>query len=397
MRPPENFKVRHGTAAITVFPWKHSSGEIHWRWKDQAGKTHTRKDRKKARDDAFDYAKKLHAGTSSLDDLPDPTKQAIQRMIRAGFTPKLADEFIAWKSNAYPQKPVADAVASFLALKEANRGRSIQNLRTLRKHLSPLAAAFPGKFLSDITTGDLEQHLQSNPANGNRTRRNIRASIVTFWRWCAKSGFVASADPAVAIERPIVTRSIPETWSPAELRTMLDAVRPEYLPWLAAAAFGGFRLDEISPLPGGEKSPLDWSDFQWDRDIVIVRPETDKNGHRRVVPILPALRAHLFSLKATTGPVLAAPPPQKLGRGKGAIAETRRLGALVGEGGWRKNALRHSWISYRAAVVGLAQTAMEAGNSESQARRAYNDAKSKEEAAEWFSLRPLENPGEPAA
>ena len=165
--------------------------------------------------------------------------------------------------------------------------------------------------------------------------------------------------------------------------------------WRVSGLSQAIRPDEISPLAGGSKSPLDWSDFQWDRDIIIVRPETDKNGHRRVVPILPALRAYLFPLKADNGPVLAAPPPQKLGRGKGAIAETRRLGALVG--GWKRNALRHSWISYRAADVGLAQTAMEAGNSESQARRAYNDAKSKEEAAEWFSLRPLENSREPAA
>lgn len=391
MAKSEKFQVRHGTATITVFPWKHSSGVIHWRYRDQNGKCHTRKDKKKARDEAFALAKRIHAGTESLDALPDATRQAIHRMIRAGFTPALADEFLAWKSRAYPEKPVDEAIQTFLALKEANRGRSIQNLRTLRKHLTPLATTFAHKNLSDVTTGDLEQYLQANPANGNRTRRNIRASIVTFWRWCAKSGFVASADAAVAIERPLVTRSIPETWSPAELRTMLNAVRPEYLPWLVAAAFGGFRLDEISPLAGGSKSPLDWSDFQWARDIVIVRPETDKNGHRRVVPILPALRAYLFPLRVDKGPILASPPPQKLGRGKGAIAETRRLGALVG--GWRKNALRHSWISYRAAVVGLAQAAMEAGNSESQARRAYNDAKSPKEAEEWFSLRPKRTSG----
>ena len=57
-------------------------------------------------------------------------------------------------------------------------------------------------------------------------------------------------------------------------------------------------------------------------------------------------------------------------------------------GGWRRNALRHSFISYRAAQTGLSQTAMEAGNSESEARRSYNDAKGKDEADAWFAVVP---------
>lgn len=39
-------------------------------------------------------------------------------------------------------------------------------------------------------------------------------------------------------------------------------------------------------------------------------------------------------------------------------------------------------------LAGVAQTAMEAGNSESEARKSYNDAKSEAEAEEWFSLKP---------
>ena len=57
-------------------------------------------------------------------------------------------------------------------------------------------------------------------------------------------------------------------------------------------------------------------------------------------------------------------------------------------GGWRSNALRDSYISYRAAKVGLGKTSMEAGNSEAEAKASYNDAKSEAEADEWFGLFP---------
>jgi len=67
-------------------------------------------------------------------------------------------------------------------------------------------------------------------------------------------------------------------------------------------------------------------------------------------------------------------------------AETARLGALIG--GWRPNALRHSFISYRAAVVGISQAAQEAGNSEAISRRAYQDAMGSDVAEAWFGVLP---------
>ena len=61
-----------------------------------------------------------------------------------------------------------------------------------------------------------------------------------------------------------------------------------------------------------------------------------------------------------------------------------RIGRLIG--GWKANALRHSFISYRAAQVGLGKTAMEAGNSEGEAKRSYNSAMSEVEANLYFSI-----------
>jgi predicted RNA-binding protein with PUA-like domain len=75
------------------------------------------------------------------------------------------------------------------------------------------------------------------------------------------------------------------------------------------------------------------------------------------------------------------------------MAETTRLGKLVG--GWKRNALRHSFISYRAAVVGIAKAAAEAGNSESESRKSYQDAKSLDEGVRWFAVRAKCSPNVP--
>lgn len=65
----------------------------------------------------------------------------------------------------------------------------------------------------------------------------------------------------------------------------------------------------------------------------------------------------------------------------------RAVTTILGEavGGWKANALRHSFISYRAVQIGLSRTALEAGNSEAEARRSYHDAMTEADALAWFS------------
>jgi len=389
--------VRVGSVSILLYPWRHPSGRQYWRfvWHDpETGrrKYATRADYKDAKKAARDKAVELANGSVDFTKLTDQQRRAITRLLAADATLANVDEFLAWQARKYPKKDLAEAVTELLTEVERNKGDSIQNLRTLRKNLTPLAKHFAERDLASITTKEISDYVASNPNWGNRTRRNIRGSVVTLFRWAQAHEWLPDGKTAAErVPAPISKRKTPETWSPEEMITLLQNVRPEYLSWLAACAFGGFRTDEIYPLTGGTKSPLDWSDFHWDRNIIIVREETSKTL-RRVVPILPALRAWLWPIKQASGPVGAAmQPPTKQGRGKGAIAETKRLGELVG--GWRKNAIRHSWISYRAALVGIGQASMEAGNSESEAKKSYNDAKGPDEAKRWFALMPQKNCG----
>ncbi len=58
-------------------------------------------------------------------------------------------------------------------------------------------------------------------------------------------------------------------------------------------------------------------------------------------------------------------------------------------GGWRQNALRHSFISYRVALTGdVARTALEAGNSPKMIFRHYREVVTEEDAKAWFAITP---------
>lgn len=374
--------VKYKTVSITVYPITRSTGQ-YWQFKRQDGSQVTRTSLEKAKLEAKNYAQATYKGSLDLDTLTPQQIRAMKRMIEADPTCRLVDEFLVWHGKKAPKKLVKDAYEDFLALKDTNAGRSTQNAKTLRKHVKPFVDLHGKSQLAAITVGDVENYLISNPKNGNRTRRNIRASVVTFFRWCRLREYLPDERTAAEkAEIPVVADTIPETYSPAELAVLLANVRTEYRAWLAIAAWAGVRTDEICPIAGSRKIPLDWSDVDFERKIITVRPETAKMKRRRVIPMCDALRAVLHPLKQKSGPVHAAPPPTK-DDGKGKQAETARLGKLVG--GWRSNALRHSFISYRCAQVGLGVTAMEAGNSEAEAKRSYLDAKSPEEATAWFA------------
>jgi hypothetical protein len=367
--------VKYKTVTITVYPWKHPSGRSYWRYKSN-GKHVTRSSLEVAKKEALEYARSIFRGGPDMQALTHEQKRACQRMIEADPTCGLVDEFLVWHAKRAPKKNSREAVEEFLREKERNQGSSPHNVTTLKRHLSLI----PDMTLGDIGPGDLPA-LKGAP----RTRKNIRAAWVTFFKWSVERGFLPHGEKTAAekVGKPIVTRGIPSTWTPDELRILLAACRVQYRPWLALCALGGLRTEEVIPQQASTKPPLTWEDIHFDRDLIIVRPETSKTGQRRVIPLCPALKSWLLPLagQGVIGPHLYPSKPST----HGTLSETARLGALVG--GWRRNALRHSFISFRAAQCGsLGQTALEAGNSESEARRSYNDAKSKKEADAWFGV-----------
>ena len=97
------------------------------------------------------------------------------------------------------------------------------------------------------------------------------------------------------------------------------------------------------------------------------------------MPLLPNLRAWLEPLKKDDGHVCFVP---------NVAFRLNYLGEKSGVG-WRQNALRHSYASYRLAdTPDAAKVALEMGNSPDKLFRHYRELVTPDAAKEWFAIMP---------
>ena len=397
MKKVTSKRVTVGNISITVLPWTHRSGQTYWRFAwtcPHTGKRMfgTRSDQAEANKAAYEKALELSRAGFDPASLTDSQVKAIRKLLEHDPSLSFVDDYLASLARQRPTVTLCDSLAAFLAAKQANRAASVHNTLTLDRHLEGLLAhCGPKTILADIPPESLQRFVDGEGTRSARYRLNIRRSVVTFFRWARKMDYLPDKTTAAEkTEIPLIVRGTPGTYTVDQVRTILSNSAAEHAPWFALAALAGIRGDEMLPMAGGEKRPLDWADVHWREAIIVIRPETAKTKHKRVVPLNSALRSWLEPYRKESGPIVTNDP--RRGHSVDDCAETTRLGRLIG--GWKPNALRHSFISYRAAKVGLGKTAMEAGNSEGEAKRSYNDAMSEAESDRYFAIsRPvLENP-----
>lgn len=129
-----------------------------------------------------------------------------------------------------------------------------------------------------------------------------------------------------------------------------------------------------------------------DRQAVIdLGSDQTKTASRRPVPILDTLKAWITPFVKREGPVLEYSLP---GRGilkLGKKADKARKAADPGASTfkWKTNALRHSFASYRLAVVeDVAKVSLEMGNSPQKIFSNYRKVVTKSRAQAWFAVLP---------
>jgi len=152
---------------------------------------------------------------------------------------------------------------------------------------------------------------------------------------------------------------------------LLNKARASLLPYLAIGAFAGLRNAEIRR--------LDWSNVRFDRGFIECEASMTKTRRRRLVPMQDNLRAWLEPLRVPSGPVIL----------RRSVPGT--LGALGRQAGlrWKRNALRHSYISNRLALMpDTARVALECGNSSDMIFQHYRELVTPDEAKAWFNILP---------
>jgi integrase len=154
----------------------------------------------------------------------------------------------------------------------------------------------------------------------------------------------------------------------------------ETRPLYALAALAGVRWGEIEKLERGDIR----------ENEIVIKAAKAKTRSRRIIKILPNLREFLAPYWGRTGSVLPLATEQST-RGKPSAKRLERLRMKIDkEAGltpWKKNALRHSFISYLYALTNDEnRTAAMAGNSPGMIHRHYRALVSREDAERYFSI-----------
>jgi integrase len=266
--------------------------------------------------------------------------------------------------------PVSAVVNELLASKRA-KGRSELYLTDLRIRLMRFAKACKKRPLSEITTEDIDVFLESLGI-ASRSQNNFRATIGTLIRFGKAKGYVAKDHPGVSnVDKASHAAQEVQVFTPEELEKLLVAAKVELVPAIVLGGFAGIRSEEIKR--------LGWEDIHLQEGHIEIKSAKSKTKVRRLIPIQDNLKAWLRPHAKDAGRVIPfanlALQFEKLSR----LAEVQ----------WKKNGLRHSFISYRTALTAnIPMVSLEAGNSPAIISRNYLKCVSPANAHRWFAIGP---------
>ena len=209
----------------------------------------------------------------------------------------------------------------------------------------------------------LERKFKS-PVTRNTNLRTLKTMAV----W-AKSQNIISHETISGVELWKEPAGEIEIYTPDEISRLLGGLPSVMVPQFAIGAFAGLRV--------AEAHRLDWSDINLERGFITVSASKAKTAARRLVPIQANLRAWLAPYARTSGEI--APFARTY------PSEVVRLNKLPS----KRNALRHSYISYRLAITPDApRVALECGNSPEMIFQHYRELVTPEDAEAWFEIMP---------
>ena len=302
---------------------------------------------------------------------------------------ELRNFYLSRNPAGLPRKTVAEVKDELIKAK-TNAGCSDVYLKDLRLRLGHFSEAF-GVPISMVTGIQVQQWLDGLGKSG-RTRNNYRRLIGGLFKFAIRRGYLPKDHSEIqAVEKVKDGHGEIEVFTPDELRKLFAAclervkerkvwrTREDMVPYLAIAAFCGLRAAEIQR--------LDWSEVHLtgpERFIEVTAGKA-KTASRRTVPISDNCAAWLSPHVKTSGPVAAFERSDK----QLFIYLAEKAGVP-----WKHNGLRHSFISYRLAMIkNVHQVSLEAGNSPQMVFKHYRQLVRESEAAEWFAITPAKKTG----
>jgi len=312
-------------------------------------------------------------------------------LLQGGSLVEAARYYVKRNPPQMPKMLVPKVVEEMIAAKTAD-GVSKYYTSDLKWRLGRFAKKFPGS-ITFVTSADIQDFLRdlkgepdeagkALPVTG-RSRNNFRRAIGTLINFAVSRGYLVKG--TVEIEDVAQAREENgeiEIFRPEEMAAVLKIADERLIPFLAIGAFAGLRHAELQR--------LDWAEVRMDDGFIEVKANKAKTASRRLVPIQDNLKRWIKPYRKASGHIcdyvntsnqidkLAVVVDAKLKEKDPTAAFT-----------WKRNAMRHSYISYRVAETqDVAKVSLEAGNSPQMIFKHYRELVRPDAAKAWFGLLP---------
>lgn len=272
--------------------------------------------------------------------------------------------------------------AELVAAKRADR-KSALYLSDLTHRLARVGQIFDERPVATIEPRELDDWLRGLDQSPT-SRVNFRKVLRTAFEFAVSRGY-ARENPVVKTAKVKAEHAAPGILKPIEIAAVLAEADPQIVSALALSAFAGLRDAEVGRMT--------WDRIDLAGGYVKVDAAVAKTSSRRLVPISENLRSWLVPHAQTTGSVRPSPrvayPLYRAAR-TAALATLTKAGVPARNlAAWPHNALRHSFASYRMALVtNAAQVAEECGHSVQIMKQHYRELVTKTEAEAWFGVTP---------
>ena len=284
-----------------------------------------------------------------------------------------------------PRKTVPEVVAEFIADRKSASCSAV-HVNDLEIRLGQFSKAFELP-ISAVSAPLVQQWIyglknqKTKQAVAARTKENMFRQIVSLFNFARRQKYVPAelALELSEISTPKKQHAPIGIYTPDEMRAILAAADEAVIPALTIAAFAGLRLAEVSR--------LDWREVRLSEKLIVVSAENAKTAARRLVPISDNLAAWLTLHVKRAG---ALNPCEEQAENVGnALGDRFERAAARAKVSWKRNGFRHSYISYRVAVLkDVPAVALECGNSPQVIFSNYRALATDPEAKDWFSILP---------
>ena len=303
-------------------------------------------------------------------------QECAERLLKCRKTLKDAtDFFLAHVEATEKSCTVAKLVKQLIAAKKVD-GASKRYLEDLRNRLDFFAKTFGERMVATITSAEIDEWLRGLERSPI-TRNNYRRVLLLMFGDAVERSY-ATSNPAARTKEAKVVDSPPGILTVAQTVRLLENASTELLPYVAIGAFAGLRRAELER--------LDWTEINFDADLIEVTAKKSKTARRRFIKIQPNLREWLLPVRKHTGKIT----PVNFRKQFDALRTAARIAK------WPDNALRHSFASYHIAhFENTNALALEMGHTDSGLIfRHYRELVRPKVAERYWNIRPQSEEGE---